>query len=50
MATTKKEPGTARHTVIRTCAIGRAGDNVVVDADTAALLVRDGMIAPAEEG
>jgi len=57
---TKKTPGTARYRVLRDCAlppaevggqgtIGVAGELVDLDPDAAALLVRDGMVTPAEE-
>lgn len=57
---TKKTPGTARYLVLRDCAlpatepggqgtIGVAGELVDLDPDVAALLVRDGMVRPAEE-
>jgi hypothetical protein len=56
----KKTPGTARYRVLRDCAlpaaepggqgtIGQAGELVDLDPDVAALLVRDGMVTPAEE-
>lgn len=47
---TKKEAGTARYRVLRDCAVGTEGDVVQLDPDLAADLVRDGMVAPAEEG
>ena len=46
----KKEPTTAKYVVIRDCGVGAAGDTVVLDSDTAADLIRDGMVSPAEEG
>lgn len=46
---TKKESATGRYTVLRDCAVGTAGDTVQLDEATAADLVRDGMIVPAEE-
>lgn len=56
----KKPPGTARYRVLRDCAvpaaepggqgtIAAAGDVVEIDPDSAALLVRDGMVAPEQE-
>lgn len=56
-----KKPGTGRYRVLRDVgipaaepggqgAIALAGDLVDLDPDTAALMVRDGMVAPAEEG
>lgn len=56
-----KKPGTARYRVLRDAAIpaaepggqgtiAQAGDVVELDPDNAALMVRDGMVAPAEEG
>ena len=50
MPAAKKEPGTARYTILRDCAVGAAGDTIALEPDDAALLVRDGMISPAEEG
>lgn len=47
---TKKDGATGRYTVLRDCAVGVEGDIVQLDADTAADLMRDGMVAPAEEG
>lgn len=55
-----KKTGTARYRVLRDSAvpaaepggqgtIALAGDIVDLDADTAALMVRDGMVTPAEE-
>lgn len=46
---TKKSAGSGRYTVLRDCAVGEAGDQVDLDPDTAADLIRDGMVAPAEE-
>lgn len=56
----QKKPGTARYRVLRDTAVpaaepggqgvlALAGDVVDLDPDTAALMVRDGMVAPAEE-
>lgn len=56
----KKTPDTARYRVLRDVAlpaaepggqgtIAQADDIVELDPETAALLVRDGMVAPAEE-
>lgn len=53
----KKPAGVARYVVLRDCAmpaaeaggqgtLAVAGEKVDLDADTAALLIRDGMIAP----
>lgn len=47
---TKKEPAVGRYVVLRDCAVGAEGDSVELDADTAADLIRDGMVAPNEEG
>jgi len=44
-----KESGTARYLILRDCAVGLAGETVLLDAEAAALLVRDGMITPIEE-
>jgi hypothetical protein len=44
-----KESGTARYLILRDCGVGTAGETVVLDAETAETLVRDGMVAPAEE-
>lgn len=55
-----KKPGTARYRALRDVAIpapelggqgsiAQAGDVVDLDPDTAALLIRDGMVAAAEE-
>lgn len=59
MARKSESPGTARYRVLRDCAlpatepggqgtIGVAGEVVDLDADTAATLVRDGMVTPEE--
>lgn len=45
----KKDAGAARYRVLRDHDGRTAGDVVDLDADTAALLIRDGMVAPAEE-
>jgi hypothetical protein len=45
---TKKQTG--RYLVLRDFAEYTAGQIIDVDDDAAALLIRDGMIAPAEEG
>lgn len=45
---TKKDPGTARYRVIRDYAEGAAGDYVMLSPDDAALLIRDGIVEPAE--
>jgi hypothetical protein len=58
---TKKTPGTARYRVLRDTTvpaaepggqgeIALAGDIVELDPDTAALMVRDGMVTLTEEG
>lgn len=47
---TKKEEGSGRYRVLRDCAVGVAGQTVQLDADTAADLIRDGMVASTEEG
>lgn len=39
----------SRYRVLRDCAVGVAGDLVLLDAEEAALLIRDGMVAPPEE-
>lgn len=45
----RKEAGTARYLILRDCAVGLAGETIDLDPDTAADLVRDGMVAPTEE-
>lgn len=45
MATKK----TGQYRVLRDCAVGQAGELVDLDDATAAQLIRDGMVAPAEE-
>lgn len=46
---TRKEPTMGRYRILRDCAVGRQGEKVDLDADTAADLIRDGMVAPTEE-
>lgn len=47
---TKKEPGgTIRYVVLRDFGGNVAGDVLTLDQDNAALLIRDGMIAPADK-
>lgn len=45
MATKKK----GAYVVLRDCGVGVAGDTVDLDDETAAELIRDGMITQAEE-
>lgn len=45
----KKDAATNPYRVLRDHAGRAAGDVVELDPDTAALLIRDGMVAPAEE-
>lgn len=47
---TKKAGGTALYTVLRDFAGNLAGDRIELDPDSAADLVRDGMIAPVDTG
>jgi len=42
----KKEPATARYVVLRDFGGNLAGDVIEVDVENAALLVRDGILAP----
>lgn len=44
----KRETGTAAYTVLRDCGVGAAGEVVQLTEEEAALLVRDGMVAPKE--
>jgi hypothetical protein len=48
---TKKEAGggAGRYLILRDCAIGLAGETVVLTDDDAADLMRDGMVAPDKE-
>lgn len=47
---TKKETSTVRYTVLRDFGGNLAGDTLDLEPANAADLIRDGMIAPAEEG
>jgi hypothetical protein len=47
---TKKQNGSGRYTVLRDFGGNVAGDVIELAADAAADLVRDGLVAPAEEG
>ena len=49
MAAKKETGATARYVVLRDFGENLAGDILTLDADSAALLIRDGMIAAAEE-
>lgn len=47
--TSKSTTKTAAYTVLRDCAVGQAGDTINLEPDDAALLIRDGMVAPKED-
>lgn len=47
---TKKAGGTAVYVVLRDYAGNLAGDRIELDPDDAAELVRDGMVAPVDQG